>query len=253
MIAAVVPAAGRSLRMGKPKMLLLFDGQPLIARVVTALRDGGADRVVVVVPPAHSAEGPAVAAAAAAAGADVVAPQKRPAEMRHSIEIGIEALAGPPSPEHVRLAPGDAAGITPWVVIRLLAESARYPNAIVVPRRRINRGHPIVLPWAVAADVKSLPVGKGVNALLAGGTVGVIEVSVTESGIAEDIDTPEDYDRWQKQHTENAAPIDSPATDRPAAIKPQERLQISVMFFALAKDRAGCSAIDLELAAGKPG
>ena len=33
-IAAIVPAAGSSRRMGSPKLLLEFDGQTLIARVV---------------------------------------------------------------------------------------------------------------------------------------------------------------------------------------------------------------------------
>ena len=68
MIAAVVPAAGRSQRMGRPKLLLPIDGEPLIVRVVTALREGGAERVVVVAPPAESEGGPAVAALASQAG-----------------------------------------------------------------------------------------------------------------------------------------------------------------------------------------
>ena len=40
MIAAVVPAAGRSARMGEPKLLLQFHGETLIGRVVTSLRRG---------------------------------------------------------------------------------------------------------------------------------------------------------------------------------------------------------------------
>ena len=40
MIAAVVPAAGRSERMGRPKLLLRLDGETVIARVVTALARG---------------------------------------------------------------------------------------------------------------------------------------------------------------------------------------------------------------------
>ena len=47
--------------MGQPKLLLEFDGQTLIGRVVRSLREGGAERVVVVAPPADAAEGPAIA------------------------------------------------------------------------------------------------------------------------------------------------------------------------------------------------
>ena len=53
MIAALVPAAGSSKRMGQPKLLLEFDGHTLIGRVVGALRAGGVERVVVVAPPAE--------------------------------------------------------------------------------------------------------------------------------------------------------------------------------------------------------
>ena len=45
MIAAVVPAAGSSKRMGQPKLLVEFDGHTLIGRVVGALRAGGVERV----------------------------------------------------------------------------------------------------------------------------------------------------------------------------------------------------------------
>ena len=51
MIAAVVPAAGKSERMGRPKLILPIDGETLIARVVSRLRAGGVVYTVVVAPP----------------------------------------------------------------------------------------------------------------------------------------------------------------------------------------------------------
>jgi molybdenum cofactor cytidylyltransferase len=250
MIAAVVPAAGLSQRMGQPKLLLPLDGQSLIGHVVTALREGGADRIVVVAPPSDSAEGPAVAAAASSAGAVVIAPRIRPAEMRYSVEIGIATLAGLTHPRHVMLAPGDAAGITSSVVIRLLEESERHPKSIVVPRHGPRRGHPLVLPWEVAASVSILPAGQGVSALMAGGTAQVIEVQLTDAMITEDIDTPDDYRHWQEQQSKNLAHAKGDALDRRASDKPENRLQLRVMFFAVAKDKAGCSSVDLELPRG---
>ena len=42
MIAAVVLAAGRSTRMGRPKMLLpLADGRPMLAHTVETMARGG--------------------------------------------------------------------------------------------------------------------------------------------------------------------------------------------------------------------
>jgi molybdenum cofactor cytidylyltransferase len=233
MIAAVVPAAGRSQRMGRPKLPLRIGGESLIGRVVTALREGGADRVVVVAPPGESEEGPAVAALAVQAGAFVLAPIARPAEMRDSIEIGLRALAAHEPPGHVLLAPGDAAGITKSLVAQLIEESARQAERIIVPRCGPRRGHPVVLPWKIAEEVASLPLGKGVNALLARHQSILVELEVPDSRMADDIDTPDDFRQWQEASAE---------LDR--------SVRVPVRFFALAKDRAGCSAIDLVLAEG---
>ena len=65
MIPAIVLAAGKSSRMGRPKAALpLAGGDTFITRIVRTLLDGGVDDVVVVV--GH--EGDAVAASFAASG-----------------------------------------------------------------------------------------------------------------------------------------------------------------------------------------
>lgn len=48
--SAIVLAGGRSSRMGRPKALLLFDNEPLIVHIVTALRSLCGDVVVVGAP-----------------------------------------------------------------------------------------------------------------------------------------------------------------------------------------------------------
>ena len=59
-------------------MLLPFNGQPLIGRVVAALRLGGAGPVLVVTPPAEAPEGPPIAEAARQAGAMSSLPRSGP-------------------------------------------------------------------------------------------------------------------------------------------------------------------------------
>jgi molybdenum cofactor cytidylyltransferase len=239
MITAIVPAAGRSGRMGRPKLVLPIDGQTLIGHVVTALRVGGADRVVVVAPPEDSEEGPAVARAAQDAGAFVVAPRERPAEMRDSIEIGLAAAGKPTAPGRVLLSPGDAAGMTNTVVAAVVHESDRQPEKIVVPRCGARRGHPLLLPWSLAAGIGSLPAGQGVNALLARHPSLVVEVALGDAHIADDIDSPEDFRRWE----ERARALEV----GPAAAG----TRVHVRLFALARERAGCAEIEIELAGAR--
>jgi molybdenum cofactor cytidylyltransferase len=237
MIAALVPAAGTSARMGRPKLLFEFDGQSLIGLVVASLRRGGAEHVVVVAPPADSAEGPAVASEARRAGADVVVPHTRPAEMRDSIELGLERLARHGTPQCILLTPGDYPGITAEVVARLLEHAASMPDRIVIPSHNGRRGHPIVLPWKIAAQVQFLPIGAGVNTLVAQHGDSVVEFDVSSPEIIADLDTPADLRQWERRQ------VSGPRSGGSG-------FRVCVRLFALAKDRAGQSELEIELMHG---
>ncbi len=182
MIAAVVPAAGRSARMGRPKLLLEFDGESLIHRVVTALREGGADRVVVV-PPVDAPEAAAIAAEAAAAGAEVLVPESQPAEMRDSVELGLAVLDAEPRPTSVLLTPGDVPGITAGLVARLLDVARDHPDRHRHPDpRRPSRTSRSSCPGTIAVRVRDLPDDAGVNRLVDAHRDRLVEVSVAGPG-----------------------------------------------------------------------
>jgi molybdenum cofactor cytidylyltransferase len=233
MIAALVPAAGRSVRMGRPKLLMEFEGRTLIRRVVTALREGGADRIVVV-PPADAPESAAIAAEAASAGAQVLSPESQPAEMRESVELGLAVLDADPRPACVLLTPGDIPGLTADLVARLLEVAREWPDRLVVPTHDGRRGHPIVLPWNVALRIRDLPDDAGVNALVDRHRADVLEVPVSALAAIDDLDTPEDLERWA------AGSLDRyPRSDA--------TMNVRVRLFALAKERAGRTEVEVRL------
>ncbi len=211
--------------MGRSKMLLPFEGQPLIGRVVAALRLGGASPVVVVTPPAEAPEGPPIAEAARQAGADVITPAQRPAEMRESAEIAIEQLGRDSPPSRFALTPGDSPGITATLVRHILDRSARQPGSIVVPRAAGHRVHPIVLPWDLARQIARLPRHQGINALLAAHPERVVEIEVPYPALADELNTPEDLERWRQRL----------------------RSVLTVRLFAVARERAGRAEIRLDL------
>jgi molybdenum cofactor cytidylyltransferase len=241
MIAALVPAAGRSTRMGRNKLLLELGGERVLARVVAALRGGGASRIVVVAPPVSASDGPAVAALARDCGAEVVIPPEQPPEMRDSIELGLAALANPAPPDRVLIAPADSPGITAELVSRLLAEAALKPQSILAPGVNGHRGHPLVLPWDIAQTVTSLASGLGLSELVARHGAATIELSSSELCSDEDLDTPDDFKRWQERLSQ---PTDLPPSSAVEAMFP-----VRVLLFASARERAGQSEIELDLPA----
>ncbi len=145
LIAAIVPAAGRSERMGRPKLVLPIDGRPLIERVVHALRAGGAGVVVVVVPPATEPGANALADAARNAGAEVVVAPTTPPDMRGSVALGIDHLNRREGnvPTTLLINPGDSPGLTADLVARVVARARQDPEAIVVPVARDDEA----IPW----------------------------------------------------------------------------------------------------------
>jgi molybdenum cofactor cytidylyltransferase len=239
-IPAIVPAAGKSRRMGQPKLLLPFDGQPLIGRVVSALLGGGAEPVIIVAPPADAPEGPAVAEAARQAGAMVITPPRRPLEMRESVELGIEWLDRDGPPRAVLLTPGDSPGITSDIVRQVLRRWADSPQSLVVPTVGGQHIHPIVLTWDVAKLVSAVPRHLGINALVAKLSERVIELELPYPELLEDLNTPDELARWREREAQRKP-------QREAAKSGSTPNRLTIRLFAIAKQKAGKPEIDVEL------
>jgi molybdenum cofactor cytidylyltransferase len=199
MIVAVIPAAGESKRMGRPKLILPIGGRALIAQVVAALRNGGVEKVIVVTPPRGIPASQIIAELVAAEGADVLIPPVQPADMRASVEFAIAHLKEQPIPPAiVFLAPADSPGISPGLVARLINRSNASPGLIVIPVAGDRRGHPVAIPWSIVLEIPKLEAGRGINALIAHNEQRVVPLEIRDASLIADLDTPDDYERWSK-------------------------------------------------------
>jgi molybdenum cofactor cytidylyltransferase len=193
MTFALVPAAGHSTRMGRPKLTLPLGDRTVIEHVVAALRAGGVEHVVVVVGP-HVAD---LEPLATAAGADVLSLAEPTPDMRATVEHGLRWIedrlhSGPNDPW--LLVPADHPVLSPGVVRQVVAAgSAERP--IVVPMHAGRRGHPTRFAWRHAAAIRALPPDQGINALLRGSAEEVHELPVADPTVLCDLDTPDDYQR----------------------------------------------------------
>src|SRR5438093_812240 len=93
-IFAVVPAAGLSARMGRPKLALPLGDRTVLAHVVGALKAGGVEHVVVAI----GQHVPELALIAKAAGAEVCRLSEPTADMRATVEHGLSWLEEHHSP-----------------------------------------------------------------------------------------------------------------------------------------------------------
>ncbi|WZO97030.1 nucleotidyltransferase family protein [Isosphaeraceae bacterium EP7] len=194
MIAAVVAAAGKSLRMGRPKLILPLAGRSVIGRLIHALKEGGADPVLAVVPP----NGDEIEAECLGAGAQTLRLASPTADMRATIEAGLRLLMSrAETPEAILICPGDSPGTTARLVSNLIAHWHESPASIVMPEHQGKRGHPLLLPWSVALEIQALPHDVGINTLVRNHSSIARPLQVGDDLAAADLDTPEDYLKWQ--------------------------------------------------------
>jgi len=195
---AIVPAGGNSTRMGRPKLTLPLGNTTVIGRVVSTLRAGGVERIVVVVGP-HVSE---LIPLAQAAGADVLALSEPTPDMRTTVERGLEWIGKrccPAMHDWWFLAPADHPAFAASVISNLLSMSDEARRSIIVPTHNGRRGHPALFRWHHAAGINAMPKDVGINSYLHAQANEVLELPVTDAGILANLDTPEDYARLMER------------------------------------------------------
>lgn len=192
-VAAVVPCAGRSSRMGTSKALLDADGEVFVRRVVDTLRAGGADPVVVVV---RDGGGPEAAEALAAGAQVVVNPDPdHPvaggpiSSVRHGIRAVPDDVAG------LLLHPVDHPRVSPSTVSSLLADFARHGAPVTTPVWRERRGHPVLFSRSLFDELSSPALPEGARTVVRRHRGTSRDVPVDDPGVDDDLDTPSDYRR----------------------------------------------------------
>jgi molybdenum cofactor cytidylyltransferase len=192
---AILPAAGASRRMGKPKLMLPIGGQPMVAGVVEALRAGGAGEIVLVTAPGDAE----LRAWAVATGVSAAVNPQPERGMLSTIQAGIAALGGSAElagrEEILLVSPADLPGLHPATVAALLRRMAETGAPIAVPVHHDRHGHPLAIAPRLIPEIDTLDPAVGLRQLRDRHAAELLEVEVEDPGAVLDVDTPEDYAR----------------------------------------------------------
>lgn len=196
---ALIPAAGHSTRMGKPKLALPLGGRCVLEHVIDAFAKAGVPELVVVLGPHVTELGPVAERAGAQA---VVLPGFTP-DMRTTVEHGlrwIEERHQPAAADAWLLAPADHP-VLDAAVVRQLTDvfQAQTRCSIAVPTFNGKRGHPAVISWRHVAGMRALSPNVGLNAYLRQHSDETLEVPVESDSVLLDLDTPAEYERLQQR------------------------------------------------------
>ena len=190
---AIVPAAGSSSRMGRPKLLLPWGAETVLGATLGALLAGGVEEAVVVV----AVAGP-LADWQSPPGVRRVVNADPARGMLSSVLAGLAALAST-TPDPLVVCPADLPALRAETVAALLA-AYRREGGVVVPRcgdgRGSKRGHPLLLAPFWQRRVAELSIHEGgLRRILELAAGAVREVAVDDPGTLRDVDTPEEYER----------------------------------------------------------
>jgi molybdenum cofactor cytidylyltransferase len=194
-IHAIIPAAGKSSRMGRPKLALPVGNSTVLERLIQTLRAGDISSIHVVLAPN---EEQLATLTARAGGRAIHLPQATP-DMRATVAFGFQWLqdhAQAGAADSVLLIPADHPALTAEPLRKLKrALGEQTQPRILVPTHQGKRGHPTILPFALLQEINELPPNEGINSLLRRREGQTVLVPVDDPAVLWDLDTEEDYQR----------------------------------------------------------
>jgi CTP:molybdopterin cytidylyltransferase MocA len=189
-VVGVLLAAGAGSRFvgdGPPKVLHPFRGRPLLTWPLAALREGGVERVVVVL----GARANEVAAGMALGDAEVVRCAEWSEGLSASLRAGVHAAAAAGVTDAVVVALADQPLLDARAVARLIAARAPWRLDALRATYAGAPGHPTLLESTTFAAIEGLRGDAGARALLDDPATRVDLIACDGLGRPDDVDTPE--------------------------------------------------------------
>ncbi len=188
MIAAIILAAGKSERMGRPKALLPFGTSTFLQHLYDILKSSSAGEVRVVL----GSQAEEIKAGSNIPETDIVINPDYEKGMLSSFRAGLLALQKT-APEAVILCPVDHPNISVSLIELIIGNFRSSKAEIIIPTRGGRRGHPVLFAGSLFGEFLSAPLDVGARYVVHKFPEKVLEVETDEPGVIQDIDAPEDY------------------------------------------------------------
>lgn len=187
-LAAIVLAAGRSERMGRPKALLPLGSSTFVGRVVDTFAACPAVRETIVVLGYAADEVERALAGRALIVARNPAPERG---QLSSLVAGLDRVAA--DADGVLVALVDTPLVRPATVNALVSEFAASRALIVRPVYQDRHGHPVIFARTLFDELRHAPESEGAKAVVRRYAAAIAHVVVDDEGVVLDVDTPAEY------------------------------------------------------------
>lgn len=194
-VAGVVLAAGPSSRFGDdlPKQLLELEGEPLVRRVARRALESNLIDVIVVVGYRERE----ITAALGVLPLQVVVNPDFEQGQSTSVRVGLAEVR--PDATAAMFLPVDQPHLTRRVIDRLIAAHEKTSASIVVPAFEGERGAPVLFDSTLFPELAHVSGDIGGRQLFPRHEDKIVEVQLASREPLLDIDTPEDWERFQEK------------------------------------------------------
>lgn len=186
-VAGIILAAGAASRMGRPKVLLPWQGETLIHRAARTALAGGLNPVVVVTGALHAD----ISGTLADLAVQVVNNPDWQSGQSTSVRAGVQAL--PESTQAVLFLLGDQPFVTPELIRRLVATYLRTRPTILAPFVGEKRTNPVVFDRSIFDVLCRLEGDAGARSIF--GQYPPVAMPWSDERLLFDVDTPADYQK----------------------------------------------------------
>jgi molybdenum cofactor cytidylyltransferase len=185
-LAALILAAGQSSRMGENKLLIDFDGIPLLSRVVNAALESRVDPVVVVT----GNDSDRIERLLSGRKVLFVHNSNYEQGLSSSLQKGLEAL--PEDIDGAMILLGDMPLISTKHIDAIIGQFDRMFPRILVPEWEGRCGNPVVWPRRFFPEMRKLTGDQGARNLLREFSSCVEKIRFDDEAVLVDVDTPDD-------------------------------------------------------------
>jgi molybdenum cofactor cytidylyltransferase len=187
----IILAAGRSARMGRPKLLLPWNQTSVLGHLIEQWRTLEAEQIAVVCAPGDVAVRAELDRLSFAQENRIGNPAPERG-MFSSIQCAAQWPGWQASLTHWAIVLGDQPHLQPNTLRRMLDSSAAHPARVCQPARRGHGRHPVLVPQRQFQQLAASTAAT-LKEFLAATPQGIALCEVDDPGLEVDIDRPEDY------------------------------------------------------------
>lgn len=198
---AIIPAAGKSRRMGTHKLLLSLGKETVIQRLVRGLNASFVTKIIIVA----RKDDHLLRKHLSGMNLQLIQPETDPPDMKVSVQIALDWINTqhqPSEEDSWLLIPADHPVLNGNVIASLYEVWENSNASCMIPTFQGQKGHPAFFRWPVSKAVFQLQEDQGINALWYNHGIQPLLIECKHPEILIDLDTPDDYEYVKQNYAD---------------------------------------------------